>query len=71
MKQLDRKYDKIAMIVGSDRVEEFQKLLHVYNGRDYDFDHIDIISAGDQEVSEFFGIAISMDGNRALIETLS
>ena len=36
------------MVVGSDRVQDFKKLLQTYNGEEkhgfYDFDNIDVVS---------------------------
>jgi nicotinic acid mononucleotide adenylyltransferase len=47
---------KIVMIAGSDRVNEFEKLLNQYNGKPdkagndlYNFDKIDVISAGERD----------------------
>ncbi len=47
---------RIIMIAGSDRVEEFQKLLNQYNGKPdkqgndlYKFDSIDVVSAGERD----------------------
>ena len=47
-------YKELNMVVGSDRVAEFKKLLTTYNGKDarhgfYDFDNIQIFSAGDRD----------------------
>ena len=47
-------YKELNMVVGSDRVAEFKKLLTTYNGKDarhgfYDFDTIQIFSAGDRD----------------------
>ena len=47
-------YKNIAMVVGSDRVAEFQTLLNKYNGVDgrhghYNFKKITVISAGDRD----------------------
>ena len=44
----------LVMVVGSDRVQEFQKLLDTYNGVDgrhgyYGFDNIEVISAGERD----------------------
>ena len=49
MASLQKKYNEVTVIVGSDRVQEFNKLLHVYNGRDYNFDKIDVVSAGERD----------------------
>ena len=47
MKHLHAKgYKKVTMVVGSDRVEAMHNLLHKYNGIDYNFDHIEVKSAG-------------------------
>ncbi len=42
-------YKDITMVVGSDRVAEFDKLLQKYNGKDYNFDSIVIQSAGERD----------------------
>ena len=51
----DEGYEHVIMVVGSDRVGQFKKLLPQYNGVDgkphgfYDFKHIDIENAGDRD----------------------
>jgi len=42
-------YTTFVLVVGSDRVQEFQRLLNQYNGKDYDFEKIEIVSAGDRD----------------------
>lgn len=49
MKELDRSYDRVILIVGQDRVKEFDTLLNKYNGKEYNFENIDVISAGDRD----------------------
>ena len=39
-------YKKVNIIVGSDRQSEFENLANKYNGELYDFDEINVISAG-------------------------
>lgn len=39
----------LIMVVGSDRVSEFKKLLDSYNGKEYNFKKIDVVSAGDRD----------------------
>ena len=39
-------YKELTMVVGSDRVTEFNRLLQKYNGKDYTFDSIKVVSAG-------------------------
>ena len=48
------KYDRIVMVVGDDRVENFTKMLNRYNGKEmksgmYNFKSIDIISGGERD----------------------
>ena len=50
----DKRYTNLVMVVGSDRVKEFQSLLDRYNGDDkahgfYDFDTIKVVSAGERD----------------------
>jgi hypothetical protein len=42
-------YNEVVYIAGSDRVESFTKLLNTYNGKDYEFDSIDVVSAGERD----------------------
>ena len=42
-------YNEVIYVAGSDRVESFTKLLNTYNGKDYEFDSIDVISAGERD----------------------
>ena len=43
-------YTDVIMVVGSDRVKEFDTLLKKYNGKgDYDFDSIKVVSAGQRD----------------------
>ena len=50
MKKLEAMgYNKIIYVAGSDRVESFNDLLNKYNGADYNFDSIDIVSAGERD----------------------
>ena len=49
-KELQKKgYKDLVLVVGSDRVKEFDTLLNKYNGKDYTFDSIDIVSAGERD----------------------
>ena len=50
MKELEKKkYTDVHLVVGSDRVKEFDTLLQKYNGKDYTFDSIKVESAGDRD----------------------
>src|SRR6056300_927291 len=46
---LNKKYSDVYMIGGSDRVSEFKKLITTYNGKDYDFDKTEVMSAGERD----------------------
>jgi hypothetical protein len=52
MKQLGLltgKYDNLIFVAGSDRVSEFERLLNTYNGKDFTFKSIKVISSGDRD----------------------
>lgn len=49
LKELEKMHKKIIMVVGSDRVAEFEKLLNTYNGRDFNFESIEVVSAGERD----------------------
>ena len=48
-KELNKRYKNIVMVAGSDRVPEFKRLLNTYNGKDFNFDTIEVISAGERD----------------------
>jgi len=48
-KELNKKYKNLIMVAGSDRVASFEKLLNQYNGVDYNYDSIQVISAGERD----------------------
>ena len=49
MKDLEKKYSAVKLVVGSDRVTDFKTLLNKYNGKDYNFDKIEVVSAGERD----------------------
>jgi Cytidylyltransferase-like len=50
MQHLQRQgHDHVTMIVGSDRVENFKKLLNDYNGKEYNIKKIEVKSAGHRD----------------------
>ena len=48
-KMFDGKADKLVVVAGSDRVPEFKQKLNAYNGKEYSFDSIEVVSAGDRD----------------------
>lgn len=61
-------YSSINIVVGGDRQAEFEKLANQYNGELYDFDEINVISAGDRDPDSdgIEGISASMVRKAAL-----
>jgi shikimate kinase len=49
MKHISGKYAEVILVVGDDRVGEFDTLLNKYNGKDYSFSSIRVISAGQRD----------------------
>jgi nicotinic acid mononucleotide adenylyltransferase len=65
-KQLNKKYKNIVMVGGSDRVQEFKRLLNTYNGKDFHFDTIDVVSAGERDPDADDASGMSASKMRAL-----
>ena len=42
-------YTEVTIVVGGDRVSEFNSLAQKYNGKTYQYDRIDVVSAGDRD----------------------
>ena len=42
-------YKDIIYVAGSDRVQAFEELINKYNGKDYTFDSIKVVSAGERD----------------------
>jgi len=40
---------RITIVVGADRLQEFEKLSNKYNGKEYEFDQINVVSAGERD----------------------
>lgn len=50
MKHLEKKgHTHVTMVVGSDRVKDFHKLLHSYNGKEYNFKKITVRSGAQRD----------------------
>jgi len=48
MQELENSYEKVVLVVGSDRVKDFETLLNRYNGKDYTLKEIEVQSAGNR-----------------------
>jgi len=66
-KELNGKFANLVVVVGSDRVPEFQKLLTTYNGREYNYESIEVISAGDRDPDADDVSGMSASKLRALV----
>jgi nicotinic acid mononucleotide adenylyltransferase len=49
LKFYNKMYGEIIMIAGSDRVAEFQKLTDKYNGKEYNYKSIKVVSSGERD----------------------
>jgi nicotinic acid mononucleotide adenylyltransferase len=61
LKELNGKYNTVVMVAGGDRIKEFEKLLQKYNGKDYNFNNIRVVSAGtrDPDADDVSGMSAS------------
>lgn len=48
VQSLQNEYQRLVFVCGSDRIDSFRKLLSSYNGLEYSFDDIEVISCGDR-----------------------
>lgn len=63
---LNKKYKSIIMVAGSDRVPEYEKLLNKYNGDLFNYDTIQVISAGERDPDADDAVGMSASKMRAL-----
>ena len=49
LQELEKKYNEVVLVVGSDRVSSMRDLVNKYNGKDYTFDTITVVSAGERD----------------------
>ena len=48
LKSYDKLYGNIIMVAGSDRTSEFQRIAKTYNGKDYNYKSIKLVSSGER-----------------------
>ena len=69
LKDLEKeKFTDVTLVVGSDRVQEFKKLLNTYNGKEYQFDNINVVSAGERDPDADDVSGMSASKMRALVK---
>jgi hypothetical protein len=49
MQELEKKYSDVILVVGADRIVEFETLLNKYNGKVFTFNSIKVVSAGERD----------------------
>ena len=49
LKSYDKLYGNIIMVAGSDRTSEFQRIAKTYNGKDYNYKSIKLVSSGERD----------------------
>jgi nicotinic acid mononucleotide adenylyltransferase len=67
-KNLQSKFKELTLVVGSDRVQEFEALLNKYNGKEYQFDKINVVSAGERDPDADDVSGVSASKMRALVQ---
>lgn len=65
-KQINKRYKNLIMVAGSDRVPEYEKLLNKYNGTEFHFDSIQVVSAGERDPDADDASGMSASKMRAL-----
>ncbi len=48
-KELQNEFKNLIVVVGKDRISEFETLLSKYNGKEFQFDEINVVSGGDRD----------------------
>ena len=49
LKFYNKMYGEVIMVAGSDRIREFQTLIDKYNGRDYEYKKVTVVSSGERD----------------------
>lgn len=47
--ELNKRYNNAIMVAGSDQVADYKRILEKHNGKDFKFDTITVVSAGDKD----------------------
>lgn len=63
---LNKKYKNLIMVAGSDRIAEYEKILNKYNGTLFNFDTIQVVSAGERDPDSDDAAGMSGTKMRAL-----
>lgn len=66
LKSLNRKYKNVIMVAGSDRIQDYEKILQKYNGKEFHYDTIQVVSAGERDPDSDDATGMSASKMRAL-----
>lgn len=70
LKSLDQQgYDDVTLVVGSDRVKEFDTTIRKYLGKDYNFNNFEVVSAGNRDPDAQGVEGISASKMREFVKT--
>lgn len=65
---INSRYRNLVMVAGSDRVPEYKKILEKYNGKDFNYDSIQVVSAGERDPDSDDVSGMSASKMRALAQ---
>lgn len=66
VKSLNTRYKNLIMVAGSDRIPEYERLLNKYNGTEFHYDSIKVVSAGERDPDADDASGMSASKMRAL-----
>lgn len=66
VKNLNKKFKNLIMVAGSDRIAEYEKILNKYNGTEFHYDSVRVISAGERDPDADDASGMSASKMRAL-----
>lgn len=61
LKELQSRFNSVTVVVGSDRVPEFERILKTYNNKEFKFKSVNVVSAGtrDPDADDISGMSAS------------
>lgn len=65
-KALNKKYKNLIMVAGSDRIAEYERILNTYNGKEFHFDTVQVVSAGERDPDSDDATGMSASKMRAM-----
>lgn len=68
LQEINKKYKNIVLVVGSDRINEFNSLITKYNGKEYHFEFLKVVSAGERDPDADGASGMSASKLRSLVK---